>query len=96
MVDLLIERGTTSVVPNFGNKALLPQFFFDEIRAPMVVFVILVEWLCTIFFALWHIELLTERSCDGVWACSLGGILEEFGWFGGMLEKFVREKHCFE
>jgi len=28
------------------------------------------------------------------WACSLGGILEEFGWFGGMLEEFVREKHC--
>ena len=27
-------------------------------------------------------------------ACSLGGILEEFGWFGGMLEEFVREKHC--
>jgi len=25
---------------------------------------------------------------------SLGGILEEFGWFGGMLEEFVREKHC--
>jgi hypothetical protein len=23
-----------------------------------------------------------------------GGILEEFGWFGGMLEEFVREKHC--
>ena len=20
--------------------------------------------------------------------------LEEFGWFGGMLEEFVREKHC--
>ena len=70
MVDLLIERGTTSVVPNFGNKALLPQFFFDEIRAPMVVFVILVEWLCTTFFALWYIELLTERSCDGV--CLMG------------------------
>jgi len=27
-------------------------------------------------------------------ACSLGGILEEFGWFRGMLEKFVGEKHC--
>jgi len=24
----------------------------------------------------------------------LGGILEEFGWFGGMLEEFVREKYC--
>jgi len=24
-----------------------------------------------------------------------GGVrLEEFGWFGGMLEEFVREKHC--
>jgi len=20
---------------------------------------------------------------------------EEFGWFGGMLEEFVREKHCY-
>jgi len=28
------------------------------------------------------------------WACSLGGILEEFAWFGGMLEEFMREKHC--
>ena len=28
------------------------------------------------------------------WACSLGGILKEFGWFGGMLEEFMREKHC--
>jgi len=27
------------------------------------------------------------------WACSLGGILEEFGWFGRMLEEFEREKH---
>jgi len=25
---------------------------------------------------------------------TLGGILEEFGWFGGMLEDFVREKYC--
>jgi len=25
--------------------------------------------------------------------CSAGGILEEFGWSGGMLEEFVREKH---
>ena len=33
-----------------------------------------------------------SRFCS---ACSLGGILEEFGWFGGMLEEFVREKHCF-
>ena len=27
-------------------------------------------------------------------ACSLGGILEEFRWFGRMLEEFVREKYC--
>ena len=25
---------------------------------------------------------------------SLVWILEEYGWFGGMLEEFVREKHC--
>jgi len=29
-----------------------------------------------------------------LWVCSLGGILEEFGWFEEMLEEFVREKHC--
>jgi len=27
------------------------------------------------------------------WACLLGGILEEFRRFGGMLEEFVRGKH---
>jgi len=27
-------------------------------------------------------------------ACSLGEILEEFRWFGEMLEEFVRVKHC--
>ena len=26
-----------------------------------------------------------------LWLCSLREILEEFGWFGGMLEEFVRE-----
>jgi len=29
-----------------------------------------------------------------MWACSFGGIVEEFGWFGGILEEFVREKYC--
>ena len=28
--------------------------------------------------------------------CSLGEILEEFGWFGGMLEESVREKYYSE
>ena len=23
-----------------------------------------------------------------------GMVLEEFGWFGGILEEFVRERHC--
>ena len=27
-------------------------------------------------------------------ARSDGMVLEEFGWFEGILEKFVREKHC--
>ena len=29
------------------------------------------------------------------WACSLRGILKKFGWFGGILKEFVREKHYF-
>jgi len=31
---------------------------------------------------------------QSLWACSLGGIPKEFGWFGGMLEEFMREKYC--
>jgi len=27
--------------------------------------------------------------------CSVGGILEEFGWFEGILKEFVREKYYF-
>jgi len=37
--------------------------------------------------------LLADTYFGAFWACSLGGILEQFGWFGGMLEEFVREKH---
>ncbi|XP_066355756.1 early nodulin-like protein 1 [Miscanthus floridulus] len=29
-----------------------------------------------------------------LWGCSAALVLEEFGWFGGILEEFVREKHC--
>jgi len=29
------------------------------------------------------------------WPRSDGMVPEEFGWFGGILEEFVREKHCF-
>ena len=37
--------------------------------------------------------LIWSEHREYIWACSLGGILEEFGWFEGMLEEFVREKH---
>ena len=33
--------------------------------------------------------LLADTYFGAFWACSLGGILEQFGWFGGMLEEFV-------
>ena len=34
------------------------------------------------------------ESTVSIEARSDGMVLEEFGWFGGILEKFVREKHC--
>ena len=37
---------------------------------------------------------LRETQSHGTKAYSFVWILEESGWFGGMLEKFVREKHC--
>ena len=46
-----------------------------------------------------HVGKAMEQECTPklfvYWARSLGGILEEFGWFEGMLEEFMREKHCF-